>query len=450
MNTTKVGDRLETAIYDLLKSEIEADRFLIKKQNCKLYRKKSYYSKDREKEITFDISIEAFLPGATEYSLLILVECKNYSHSVPVDDAEEFCAKVDQVASRNGKAIIAATASFQSSTRTYAKTKGIALLRYFDPSNFKWELRRSPSASAVTADALTQSEVEAGITLGNFESTAFDLYLQSPFRLTNSLWDCGEDLLRTTSLTPGQRATMINSKSRLMPQVPFREKELLEADASEILSRISYVDGRVDLDVLCVIETQRRGLTVIKEVAHARIGSRPALGRIRFEPLEIEVFAQPEANVGRSRFTLAHELAHHLLGHGEYMIRESCDEYDFVLIRRGVADPAEIGRMEFQANYFAASLLMPRSNFVEDFLLFVRTVDLANKGFGALYVDDQKCNLETYYVITTQLMERYNVSRAAATIRLQSLGMLVDARSSTVSSAAEILSSSALFKHFAK
>jgi hypothetical protein len=77
MNTTRVGDWLETAIYNLLKSEIEADRFLIKKQNCRLYRKKSYYSKDREKEIAFDISIEAFLPGATEYSLLILVECKN-------------------------------------------------------------------------------------------------------------------------------------------------------------------------------------------------------------------------------------------------------------------------------------------------------------------------------------------------------------------------------------
>ena len=135
------------------------------------------------------------------------------------------------------------------------------------------------------------------------------------------------------------------------------------------------------------------------------------------------------------------------MGHGEYMIRESCDEYDFVLVRRGVADPTDIGRMEFQANYFAASLLMPRSNFLEDFLLFVRTVDLADKGFGALYVDDQKCNLETYYVITTQLMERYNVSRAAATIRLQSLGMLVDARSSAASSAAESLSSSELLTH---
>jgi IrrE N-terminal-like domain len=358
-----------------------------------------------------------------------------------VDDAEEFCAKVDQVASRNGKAIIAATASFQSSTRAYAKSKGIALLRYFDPRNFKWELRRSPSASAVTADAVTRSEVEAGITSENFESTVFDLYLQSPLRLTNSLWDCGEDLLRTTSLTPRQRGTMINSRNRLMPQVPFREKELLEADASEILDRISYVEGRVDLDVLCAIEAQRHGLTVKTNIAHPRIGcARRALGCIRFKPLEIEVFAQPEANVGRGRFTLAHELAHHLLGHGEYMIRESCDEDDFVLVRRGVADSADIGRMEFQANYFAASLLMPRSNFLEDFLFLVKTVDVADKGFGALYVDDQKCNLETYYVITTQLMERYNVSRAAATIRLQSLGMLIDARSS----ATESLSSSEL------
>ena len=43
----------------------------------------------------------------------MLIECKNYSHAVPVDYAEEFFAKVQQVAAANVKAVIASTASFQ-------------------------------------------------------------------------------------------------------------------------------------------------------------------------------------------------------------------------------------------------------------------------------------------------------------------------------------------------
>ncbi len=148
MSTTRAGDSLERAIYDLFATEIEADRFFAKKTNCKLFRKKSYYSKDRGEKIIFDISIEVYLPGATDYSMLMLIECKRYTHAVPVDDAEEFFTKVQQVAAANAKAVIASTASFQSGTRAFAKSKGIGLLRYFDATNFKWELRRSPSAGA--------------------------------------------------------------------------------------------------------------------------------------------------------------------------------------------------------------------------------------------------------------------------------------------------------------
>src|SRR5262245_5132829 len=146
MDTTRKGDSLETKIYDLLRSEIAAGRFWAKKQCCKLFRKKGYHSKDRGGDIVFDVAIEIYAPGAREYSLLVLVECKNYANAVPVDDAEEFFSKVQQVSGANVKAVLASTASFQSSARSFAKSKGMGLLRYFDKSNFKWELLRSPSA----------------------------------------------------------------------------------------------------------------------------------------------------------------------------------------------------------------------------------------------------------------------------------------------------------------
>ncbi|MGA8516482.1 MAG: hypothetical protein WB821_17095, partial [Burkholderiaceae bacterium] len=104
MNTTRIGDALEKRIYDLFCEEIEADRFWAKKSNCKIFLKQGYYSKVRERNITFDVAIEIYLPGATDYSSLVLIECKNYKHAVPVDDAEEFFAKVQQVAAANCKA----------------------------------------------------------------------------------------------------------------------------------------------------------------------------------------------------------------------------------------------------------------------------------------------------------------------------------------------------------
>lgn len=125
MNSISVGDSLESKIFDLFKSEIAADRFFAKPECCKVFRKKGYYSKDRGKKIKFDISIEVFLPGSQSYSLLILIECKNYNHAVPVNDAEEFFAKVQQVSGANVKGVIASNNAFQTGTLQYCKSKGM-------------------------------------------------------------------------------------------------------------------------------------------------------------------------------------------------------------------------------------------------------------------------------------------------------------------------------------
>ena len=85
-STTGKGNALELQIRDLFQREIDDDKFWVKKENCKVFWKKGYFSKDRGKEIIFDISIEIFLPGERNFSSLILIECKNYEHRVPVDD----------------------------------------------------------------------------------------------------------------------------------------------------------------------------------------------------------------------------------------------------------------------------------------------------------------------------------------------------------------------------
>lgn len=111
MNSTALGDRLEEQVFEFFKGEVEKGTFLFVPQCCQVFRKKGYYSAKRQSNIIFDVSIEARLPGADEYSFLVLIECKNYSHSVPVDDLEEFNSKVEQVS--GGKGILVSTAELQ-------------------------------------------------------------------------------------------------------------------------------------------------------------------------------------------------------------------------------------------------------------------------------------------------------------------------------------------------
>ncbi len=70
-----------------------------------------------------------------------------------------------------------------------------------------------------------------------------------------------------------------------------------------------------------------------------------------------QIFISPNESGGRFRFTLAHELGHILLGHGN--ARES--EFD---TRENMWNPTKTSR-EYEADKFAAELLMPEEKFRE-------------------------------------------------------------------------------------
>ena len=428
-STTKRGDALEKLIYDFFAAEIAADRFFAKAECCRLRRKPKYFSRDRGSEITFDVSIEIFMPGAADYSTVFLIECKNYTHPVPVDDAEEFFTKVQQVAAAKAKAVIASTASFQAGAREFARSKGIGLIRYFSRTECKWELMRSPATGGGIDRLDDSTDVAAGLSQQAYKSDVFDLYLQSPQRETHSLRAFLEDMLLDEALSPAQIRRIVNPKGKDLDSAPFIEKDSLEEFASDVLAKLDYVSGAVPLNLLCEVEHKRCGLSVQLDLEPSEeYIERQVLGRISFQPLRIEVYRQSTLNAGRARFTLAHELSHHILGHGRYMTGEWCNASDFSLERSASIDGTDVARMEFQANYLAASLLLPRHNVINDFRGLVGGLKLSNRGFGPLYVDDQPCNLQNFEVVARHFTTTYGVSHTAATIRLESLGLLRDAR----------------------
>lgn len=413
------GDFLEEKVFDSFRREIEEDRFLVRMDQCKIHRKKGYYSKDRESKIIFDVSIEAYYPGATDYSLVFLIECKNYGKPVKVDELEEFNAKVEQVASANAKAIFVTTSSFQSGARKYAKSKGIGLVRYIDPLELKWELRRSPSAITSSTSNIFASEIENILSVESYKGRLFDFVFDSRIRATNSLWDFFEDLLRDLESDNEKLASILNRRSKLDSLVPYITHEQIEDLSQQIISSCAYTGAAVDLDRISAQITNLR-------VINADLSNNETLGTASFDPPEIVLYPDEEPN--RRRFTYAHELSHFLLNHGKFMRRDSCEEPDLYALKGSSILPDEIQRMEYQANLLASCLLMPRQSFIRSFMRIARDLNLQNRGFGYIYYDEQPCNVKDYMLATSSLMKLFEVSRASARIRLETLGLLTNAQ----------------------
>ena len=129
MNTVEKGDKFEDKVFSSIKELVESGSLGLNPYCCRLYQKKGYYSKDRDADIIVDISIEVWLPKADKWSMLWVCECKDYSKPVPVDDVEEFKAKLNQITGVNVKGLIATSSAYQRGSLNYASSNGIGLLR---------------------------------------------------------------------------------------------------------------------------------------------------------------------------------------------------------------------------------------------------------------------------------------------------------------------------------
>jgi len=422
MDTTKKGDELEDKIYELFRDDILSDRFWAKKECCKISQKKGYFSRDREKNIIFDISIEISLPGETSYSSLVLIECKHYANKVPVGDVESFLMKAQQVSGGNVKAIVVSNNAFQDGAFKFSKSKGIGLLRYYDRNSLEWVLHRSPSSVISSNFALNDwYGAHDGLHKSDYESKYFDFFGCVNHYYTNSL-----RLFFSYLIKQGQKKEYIKVLGAIETAsenqnciVKYRNESEIEGICENLHSEIGYAFGEVSLDDICGLLKERHGL----EVAEMSDLPKGVLGKISFTPLSIEILKDHE-NEARKRFTLAHELGHFILGHSKYMSGEKCLESSIDSEQLRDVGMKDVMRMEWQANQFASYLLLPKHNFIQTFNSIAAHNGLSNRGFGVLYLDHQKCNQDTYYSITSPLMKRYKVSRRMIKIRLKKLGYI--------------------------
>lgn len=129
------GEKLEKDVYKTIEKLVCSRNFMLSDPYVKVYLKKKYYSIKRGNNIEFDVVVEKYLIDPEENpdsypALKVVIECKDYKKSIPVDGVEEFFAKIQQVGAANTKGMmITRNANFQKSALTYAKSKGIALAR---------------------------------------------------------------------------------------------------------------------------------------------------------------------------------------------------------------------------------------------------------------------------------------------------------------------------------
>jgi hypothetical protein len=435
-DSTKIGNRFEKKVYEIFRGELNAGRLLFTPKTAKIFRKKKYWSRDREDNIVVDISIEVSLPDQTDYSLLTVIECKKYSHSVPVDDVEEFNSKLKQIAGANVKGILVSSYSFQTGTVTYARANKIALVRIIDNAHFTWILTRAATGS-VPSDHVDPYHISIyrGLTEEIFASDSIDFFSVYSDTFTNSAWKLIGSLYKEI-LDQDNLSQLWLKEPKKDTIVPFLTQYEIDDTIDHLLSKYGYKGGEVDIEGIQKKIASELDVTIrtVKEIGQDILGA-PILGEISFAPKRILIARAPHHTMFSRKFTIAHELGHLLLNHGRYLKREifsedqaslSDDQADSAGVR--LIDVVDIKYVEWQANHFASALLLPHQQFILAFERLLAQYDVRDRGYGILYLDNQVCNRNTYLLVTNKLREQFRVSRKVVEIRLKGLHLLTDNR----------------------
>jgi hypothetical protein len=231
-NSKAKGDILEDEVFDLFSQHVLSGDSFLNPDKCKFYRQKGYYSKDRESLIKVDVSIEAFTSGSDQWSLLIVVECKNYNHMVPVDDLEEFVEKLNQISGKDVKGYVFTKVGFQKGALKYAASKGIALARLLPDDQVEWILQRTPSAVArKDKNKYEKNQVEKALTHTDFIGQCESVFCVYGEVKSYSFLNILNEIIGEDYRDKGKSAT----GSKHARRIPYLGQEDIEKRAQRVL-----------------------------------------------------------------------------------------------------------------------------------------------------------------------------------------------------------------------
>ncbi len=392
MNTTRKGDLFEEKSFKLIEAALSKGTLGVMPEYARIFSKKGYYSYKRKSNIIFDIAIEVWPPGADRFSLVYFIECKDYSHRVPVDDIEEFSKKISQVSGINAKAIFITSASFQEGAYNIAESEGIMLISAQSETDYKILLykidRYGNERQSLEIKKREELVYSKDVTIETIIERAIYKAFTSDFTQENIKNSLG-------GMSKKDLDAFVEAEwAKIDPQYQSRPVSLTTEKLIQFLNReygIAVNRLSSNTSVLGMCDAQGR-----------KIKLNPAL-----------------KGSDRCLFVLAHEFGHYIL-HRDLKITqdtyESFDDSEFNF-RTNKYDLKNIKHwIEWQANYFASSLVMPRVAFIA-----IKIMHQKRNGWpqGKIFLDDQVVNRTIFFELIKKIAYSFSVSKTSVLCRLR-------------------------------
>jgi len=413
MNTSKKGDKYENIVFEIFKDLLENEELFINGKKSKIYQKKKYPSIKTNTEVETDISIETYLEGAKEYSLLTIIECKNYNSTIPVNDIRELSSILNEIGEHNTKGILIANSNFQRATINLAKSSKIGLARISKSKPIEWINHRRNSSIHLNHNSYLEI----------LEKETF-----SEFNFFASIEGTNFTSLPKLLINIGVIDKFNNFQKYIQPpyigevQVQNRIEQFLEGDC--------YDNFYLNRSTIERITKEKYNY----EFNYSQDLGEFTFGKIKFDEkcIYISDRLNNEEEQNRFRFTLAHELGHLVL-HLELLERyleENTETFDSLNFNQ-TENVSNNKSLEIQANMFASKILVPETALRMDMFLYFKEKTI-NKGF--LYLDEQLINKQLVYTLLEKLSRKYKVSKSVIKYRLIKLKLLKDGTNKSLKS----------------
>lgn len=412
MNTTEKGNKLEDKFHKYLLDQQNRGELIFGShppELCKIYKKKKYKCKIREDVIEFDIVLEVFRQGRALPHFYVVFECKNRQRSLEEDHITPFSSKLYRIFPHAAKGVIVVSSRLQSGAENFARNNKIGIVKY---NEHGFETVADRKGNQFTESRFVKSQIfsdERSVRALRFSAYHNGVYFGS----------IGQFL---SSLNPDSSIQKEIKDNKFESSIPYLPSEEIRQSAQSILEKIEYKSGAVDLSKIC--STLSIALQYSDQLVQDIEGNR-ILGSANFDQRSIII--NHHENKHRERFTIAHEIGHFHLSHDNFLRSEAVLEED-LLINKEEDHKIKYERLEFQANTFASELILPEEIFKMAIAVGRERLDIKDKGFGYIFVDNQPCNYIPYDQLLLDLSAYFEVSKAAVEVKFKKLGMLNDQR----------------------
>lgn len=407
MNTVEKGDKFEHLCFLLISDAINNLQLGIIPARARVFQKKGYYSKYREDEIIFDLSIEVWPEGADNYALLYLIECKDYNIDIPIGRVEEFHSKASQIIGLNGKGVFMTKKGFQQGALNFSRSKGIMLIQVNSNLTLNIILHK--------IDKYQEKKTEATI---NIEGSTY----QDPIvkEVVHRRWKRLIDAMIIKAFLDHMSEQITEEKIT----IPILSSEEIEEITTQII--YGYNRGIIERGLKLIWSDFKMYLTkvfelefIIEESYMVDSEGREILSYCSFIDKKIVISAKL-VGTNRETFLIAHELGHFFLHNKIVLSQNQYEKFEDNHSNFNIDNKRNW--LEWQANQFAANLAMPKLAFLLKFSVEQEKVGLL--AGRKLYVDDQIVNQNSFRDIVNNLGMYFNVSKTSVIYRMNSLGLI--------------------------